>query len=243
MMSRGHRLQKKSGPNFRVLRPLCARSCPTLCDPTDRSPPGSSVHGVPQGRILEWVAISFSKGSSQPRDRTCASCCLLHWQADSLPLGIPPSNSRALTQPCRASALAGVSRARQRQAQAPELLWLLEFRERKPRRQARSYIKTFPTPLGCILWFKTRSTHSPAPPHALHWVNIRMLEIKKVIKIRRGVNPNAGLTAQTGVQTAPTYPERVSDAFLVHPLLQNWRRAFLFLSLSFAVTETSSFLF
>ena len=88
-----------------------------------------------------------------------------------------------------------------------------------------------------------KSTHSPAPPHALHWVNIRMLEIKKVIKIRQGVNPNAGLKAQTGVQTAPTYPERVSDAFLVHPLLQNWRRAFLFLSLSFAVTKTSSFLF
>ena len=83
----------------------------------------------------------------------------------------------------------------------------------------------------------------PAPPHAPHWVNIQMLEIKKVIKIRQGVNPNAGLRAQTGVQTARPYPERVSDAFLVHPLLQNQRRAFLFLSLSFAVTKTSSFLF
>ena len=226
-----------------MLRPLCVLSCPTLCDPMDCSPPGSSVHGVPQARILEWVAISSSKGSSRPRDRTCASCGLLHWQAGSLPLGIPPSNSKALTQSCGASALAGVSRARQRQVRAPELLWLLEFRERKPRRQARSYIKTFPTPLGCILWFKTRSTHGPAPPHAPHWVNIQMLEIKKVIKIRQGVNPNAGLRAQTGVQTARPYPERVSDAFLVHPLLQNQRRAFLFLSLSFAVTKTSSFLF
>ena len=214
-----------------------------FCNRMDCSPPGSSVHGVPQARILEWVAISSSKGSSRPRDRTCASCGLLHWQADSLPLGIPPSNSKALTQSCGASALAGLSRARQRQARAPELLWLLEFRERKPRRQARSYIKTFPTPLGCILWFKTRSTHGPAPPHAPHWVNIQMLEINKVIKIRQGVNPNAGLRAQTGVQTARPYPERVSDAFLVHPLLQNQRRAFLFLSLSFAVTKTSSFLF
>ena len=41
-----------------------------LCYPMDYSPPGFSVHGILQGRILEWVAISFSRGSSQPRDRT-----------------------------------------------------------------------------------------------------------------------------------------------------------------------------
>ena len=41
---------------------------------TDCSPPGSSVHGILQARILEWVAISFSRGSSRPRDRTCISC-------------------------------------------------------------------------------------------------------------------------------------------------------------------------
>ena len=40
----------------------------------DCSPPGSSIHGILQGRILEWVAISFSRGSSQPRDRTQVSC-------------------------------------------------------------------------------------------------------------------------------------------------------------------------
>ena len=50
------------------------QSCPTLCDPMDYSPPGSSVHGILQVRILEWVAISFSRGSSQPRDRTRVSC-------------------------------------------------------------------------------------------------------------------------------------------------------------------------
>ena len=49
-----------------------AQSCPTLCDPMDCSPPGSSVHGVSQARTLEWVAISSSRGSSQPRDQTCA---------------------------------------------------------------------------------------------------------------------------------------------------------------------------
>ena len=47
-----------------------AQSCPTHCYPMDYSLPGSSVHGIFQVRILEWVAISFSRGSSQPRDRT-----------------------------------------------------------------------------------------------------------------------------------------------------------------------------
>ena len=49
---------------------LVTQSCPTLCDPMDCSPPGSSVHGILQARILEWAAISFSSGSSQPRDQT-----------------------------------------------------------------------------------------------------------------------------------------------------------------------------
>ena len=46
------------------------QSCLTLCDPMDHSPPGSSVHEILQARILEWVAISFSRGSSQPTDWT-----------------------------------------------------------------------------------------------------------------------------------------------------------------------------
>ena len=52
---------------------LVAQSCPTLCDPMDWSLFGSSVRGILQARILEWVAISFSRGSSLPRDRTHAS--------------------------------------------------------------------------------------------------------------------------------------------------------------------------
>ena len=50
---------------------LVAKSCPTLCYPVYCSSPGSSVHGISQARILEGVAISFSRGSSWPRDRTC----------------------------------------------------------------------------------------------------------------------------------------------------------------------------
>ena len=55
---------------------MCAKSlqsCLTLWDPMDCSPPDSSVHGVLQARILEWVAIPSSRGSSQPRDRSCVS--------------------------------------------------------------------------------------------------------------------------------------------------------------------------
>ena len=48
-------------------------SCLTLCDLTDYSPPGSSVHGILQARILEWAVMPFSRGSSQPRDRTQVS--------------------------------------------------------------------------------------------------------------------------------------------------------------------------
>ena len=53
-----------------------AWSCPTLCDPMDCSPPASSVHGILLVRILEWVAIPFSRGSSQPRDRAQVSCIM-----------------------------------------------------------------------------------------------------------------------------------------------------------------------
>ena len=50
------------------------QSCPTLCDPTDSSPQGSSAHGFLQARILEWVATPFSRGSSLLRDWTWVSC-------------------------------------------------------------------------------------------------------------------------------------------------------------------------
>ena len=51
-----------------------AQPCPTLCDPVDSSQPGSPVHVIFQARILEWIAISFSRGSSWSRDRTQVSC-------------------------------------------------------------------------------------------------------------------------------------------------------------------------
>ena len=65
------------GPLLRLLLAQCVqllRSCPTLCKPMDGSLPGSSVPGIFLARILEWVAISFSRGSSQPRVWTQVSC-------------------------------------------------------------------------------------------------------------------------------------------------------------------------
>ena len=53
---------------------LVAQSCLTLCDSVDCSPPGISFHGILQARMLDWVAIPFSRGSSQPRDGTWVSC-------------------------------------------------------------------------------------------------------------------------------------------------------------------------
>ena len=64
------------------------KSCPTLCTSMDCRPLGFSAHGISQARIPKWVAISLSRGSSQPRDWTHVSC-LLHWLAGSLPLAPP----------------------------------------------------------------------------------------------------------------------------------------------------------
>ena len=58
-----------------------AQSCPTLCNGMDRSPPGSSVHGIFQARILEWVAIPFSRDLPNPRIEPSSAL-----QADSSPL-------------------------------------------------------------------------------------------------------------------------------------------------------------
>ena len=70
--------------NFIFLSYMCANSfqcSSTLCDPRDHNPRGSSVHGILQQSILEWVAISSSRGSSRPRDPTCVFyiSCIGRW--------------------------------------------------------------------------------------------------------------------------------------------------------------------
>ena len=66
MITRFTQLHSECAPTFKV---LVTQSCQTLCDSMDCSQPGSSVHGILQGRILDWVAIPFSRGSSRPRNR------------------------------------------------------------------------------------------------------------------------------------------------------------------------------
>ena len=66
---------------------LVTKSCLTLCDPVDCSPPGSSVHGILQARILEWVAIS-SREFSRPKNQTYISCIVGRFFATE-PLGKP----------------------------------------------------------------------------------------------------------------------------------------------------------
>ena len=67
-----------------------SQSCPTLCNPMDCGIPGSSVHGIFQARILEWVVISFSRASSRPRNWTYVSCIerqiLYHWATREAPV-------------------------------------------------------------------------------------------------------------------------------------------------------------
>ena len=69
---------------------LVAQLCPTLCDPLDCSLPGSSIHGISQGSILGWLAVSFSRRSSHPRAQAHTSCLgrrvLYPWAAREAPL-------------------------------------------------------------------------------------------------------------------------------------------------------------
>ena len=72
---------KKNLKEVHIFACMCAQSYPTLGNLMDCSPPGSSVHGILQARILEWVAVSSSRGSSPPSDRICISWnwILYHW--------------------------------------------------------------------------------------------------------------------------------------------------------------------
>ena len=65
---------------------LVAQLCPTLCDSINCSPLGSSVYGIIRARVLEWVAISSSRGSSSTQGLNPCLLWLLHWQVNSLPL-------------------------------------------------------------------------------------------------------------------------------------------------------------
>ena len=124
------RLQFKSEePRTSESESEVAQSCPTLCHPVDCSQPGSSVHGIFQARILEWVAISFSRRSSWPRDWTWVSCIVGRhftiWATREVP------NSRA-------------------QMLKPKKKWVSPLKDRERERE-REREFTLPPPL-CSSW-------------------------------------------------------------------------------------------
>ena len=80
-------------PGLSPVYTLVMHTCPTLCDPMDCSSPGSSVHGILQARIMEWVAMPSSRGSSRPRDQTHVSCS--SYIADGSFTTEPPGKTRA----------------------------------------------------------------------------------------------------------------------------------------------------
>ena len=80
-----HNLHLREAGKYTCVFAKSLQLCPALRDLMDCSPPASSAHGILQARILGWVAMPSSRGSSQPWDGTCL-LCFLHWQADSLPL-------------------------------------------------------------------------------------------------------------------------------------------------------------
>ena len=77
-----------------------AQLCPPVCDPMDCSPPDSSVHGILQARILEWVAISSFKGIFPAQGSILCLLRFLHWQVDSLPLGKPSRSCEIYPNNC-----------------------------------------------------------------------------------------------------------------------------------------------
>ena len=88
---------------------LAAKSCPTVCGPVDCSLPGSSVHGISQARVLEWIAICSSRKSSQVRDQTPVS-----YLAGGFFTTEPPGKSLYIyTTMCKINSLAGSCRIAQ----------------------------------------------------------------------------------------------------------------------------------
>ena len=125
-------------------------------DPLDCSPTGSSVRGISQARILVWVAIPFSRGSSRPKDGTQVSC-LLHWQVNSLPLETPgkraasPSEVLNIQETLRdASPFLDLSLASARAGEDQRVHNGTEFTLQNPTLTLREY---FPVTEKVSLWF------------------------------------------------------------------------------------------
>ena len=100
----------RTNPSLTWLKVACLYAkllqlCLTLCNSMNCNPPGSSAHGILQARILEGVAMPFSRGSrvgsSQPRDQTCIFSPFLHWQMGSSPLAPPGKDLEPFCKRCQ----------------------------------------------------------------------------------------------------------------------------------------------
>ena len=94
--------QRRAMPNN--VQSEVTQSCLTLCDPMDCSLSGSSIHGIFQARVLEWIAISFSRGSSRPRNRTrvsrIAGRCFTVWATREAKTTAQLHSSHMLAKSC-----------------------------------------------------------------------------------------------------------------------------------------------
>ena len=120
---RGRETNSTSMPELLTLGGYChiLQLCPTLWDPTDCSTPGSSVHGILQARLLVWVAILFSRGSSWPRDWTEVSCVAGRFFTIWATREAPTLGGGGLTYPTTTPAGLGGRRVSSSQLQNPFL--------------------------------------------------------------------------------------------------------------------------
>ena len=133
---------------------MCAhslQSCLTLCNSMDCSPPGSAVHGIFLTRILEWVAMLSSRGSSQPRDQICISCaCALH--VGSLPTELSGKPSTMIKGPkfLHISPQAPKSLRKRRSQKCRDLSSLVNLLEGNSLKQLHVDSQFFPLPCSVL---------------------------------------------------------------------------------------------
>ena len=135
---------------------MCAQSCLAFSNTMNCSPPGSSVHRISQARVLEWVAISFSRGifPTQGSNRG-----LLHWQVDSLPLshlGSLNKEERALNKPGSPGSGVGIKKI--------PFIPRVYNKGKKKRTRCNSLLSSAWSPSG-------REDSSPHPPE-LSWATV-----------------------------------------------------------------------
>ena len=157
------------------------QSCLTLWDPMDCSPPGSSVHGILHARILEWLAIPFSRGSSWFRGRTQVShiaggfftiwatredLVKLKWEKDFRAVSLVPGPQWAQNQlwPWLWLTLAQPLPCPRHKEESRDLVWLSQWQEQTQRRQEQCSLRTLQQELHDLVVIWRKPLHPLLPP-------------------------------------------------------------------------------